>query len=124
MNFLVLLGAIATGAALALGLSFRHHKTPAERERERRLKVNTMGRICDGAIERLSEEARGEGPAHLLYYSYSVGGVSYAAAQDVTALMEHVRAESCTEGFPASIKYDPGNPSNSIVVCELWCGLR
>lgn len=124
MNFLVLLGAIAAGAGLALGLSFRHHKTAAERERERRLKVNTMGRICDGAIEKLTAEFREETPIRVIYYSYLVGGVHYSAAQDVTLLLEHIRPESCTEGFPASVKYDPANPSNSIVVCELWSGLR
>lgn len=123
MNFLVLLGAIAAVAGLALCLSFRRHKTAAERERERRLKVNTIGRICDGAIEKLTEESRQEGPARVIYYSYSVGGVGYAAAQDVTPLLEDFRPESCAEGFPVGVKYDPANPSNSIVVCELWSGL-
>jgi len=25
---------------------------------------------------------------------------------------------------PASVKYDPRNPANSIVLCEQWSGLR
>ena len=31
----------------------------------------------------------------------------------------HVRA-----GFPCTVRYQPGNPQNSIVVAEEWTGLR
>jgi hypothetical protein len=124
VNVLLVLGVIAVGSAAALGISFRRRKSAAERERERRLKVNTVGRICDGVIERLTEAGDAAAPLRMLYYSYSVGGVGYSAAQDITLLLEHIRLESCTEGFPAGVKYDPQNPSNSIVVCELWSGLR
>jgi hypothetical protein len=27
-------------------------------------------------------------------------------------------------GFPCSVRYQPGNPQNSIVVAETWSGLR
>ena len=27
-------------------------------------------------------------------------------------------------GFPCSVRYQPGNPQNSIVVAEQWSGLR
>ncbi len=121
MNVLVLLGAIAAASGVALGLSLRRRKTAEEKERERRLKVNTVGRICDGSIERLAEDSAAR---RVIYYNYSVRGVSYSAAQDVTPLAGHINPERCLEGFPASIKYDPQNPSNSIVVCELWSGIR
>lgn len=109
---------------VALGFSLRKRKTAAERERERRLKINSIGRICDGSIERLSESLTADAPARLLHYSYIVGGVSYSAAQDISLIESHVRLENCSEGVPASVKYDPQNPSNSIVVCELWSGLH
>jgi hypothetical protein len=31
---------------------------------------------------------------------------------------------NCRIGLPASIKYDPHNPGNSIVASERWMGLR
>ena len=70
-----------------------------------------------------------EGPAApeervpaILIYSYRVSGVSYECAQDVsllTALVRHVRID-----LPVQVRYDPHNPSNSIVVAESWSGLR
>jgi hypothetical protein len=118
---LVAAGIVAGGVALAL--SFRSKKTEAEKERERRLKINAAGRICDGTIEKLAEPTT-EGGARLVYYSYTVGGVTYSAAQDLSMLPPEVRIGKCHEGFPASIKYDPQDPSSSIIICELWSGLR
>jgi len=120
---LVLIGAIIVAGSAALALSLRSRKTEAEKERERRLKINAAGRICDGTIEKLAEPATAGG-ARLLYYSYTVGGVAYSAAQDLSMLPPKVRIGNCHEGFPASVKYDPQDPSSSIVICELWSGLR
>lgn len=124
MYVLVLIGTIIVASGVGLGLSFRRKKTPAELERERRLKINTIGRICDGSIETVKEMVIDGRSSRTLYYSYSVSGVTYSAAQDLSPLIHHVKLEHCHEGAPASVKYDPHNPSNSIVVCELWSGLR
>jgi hypothetical protein len=35
-----------------------------------------------------------------------------------------VDLHSCRAGLMTSIKYDPGNPGNSIVIAENWTGLR
>ena len=59
----------------------------------------------------------------LLHYDYSVAGVTYPAAQDISALRHMAEAEKFSEGLPVSVKYDPQNPLDSIVVCELWTGL-
>lgn len=120
---LLLVGAGIVAGGVAVALSFRGRKSETERERERRLKINALGRICDGTIERLREPETGSS-ARLVYYSYSVGGVSYSAAQDLSTLPPKVRVGNCIEGFPASVKYDPQDPSSSIVICELWSGLR
>jgi hypothetical protein len=32
--------------------------------------------------------------------------------------------ERIITGLPASIKYDPSNPSNSILIADDWSGLR
>ena len=44
--------------------------------------------------------------------------------QDVTRLRQFIDLYSCRLGLPASVKYDPHNPGDSIVISESWSGLR
>jgi hypothetical protein len=60
----------------------------------------------------------------LLIYTYDVAGVTYEASQDVTHLRQFIDLYSCRLGLPASVKYDPHNPGDSIVISETWSGLR
>ena len=60
----------------------------------------------------------------LLYYSYSISGVTYETAQDISGLQERGLLESVVTGQSASVKYDPANPSDSILVADDWSGLR
>ena len=100
-------------------------KTPEERERARRDQLTTHGRITDGTVIDVSELAHnGSGALQLLIYQYDVAGVSYEASQDVTNLRQYVDLHTCRIGLPASVKYDPQNPGNSIVIAEGWSGLR
>ena len=109
---------------LAVGLLRGKKKTPEERERERRTNISSIGRITDGTVIDASEvEIEGQ-PAQLVIYQYDVGGVSYEASQDVTLLRHLVDLHNCRTGLPASVKYDPYNPGNSIVIAEGWTGLR
>ena len=113
-------GGVAGIAALGLALR-RRKKSAAELERARRLAVNTIGRITDGVLveaTRSPDEAAG-----LLYYRYSAAGVEYSAAQDGSSLRHLVPLETCWPGVQATVKYDPHNPSNSIIACEQWNGL-
>ncbi len=129
MNALRFYAVMAAGAAaVAVGVWqwVRSHRiTPEQRERQRRQRLAQMGRICDGTVLDVQEiSANGHGPTQLLIYSYDVGGVSYEASQDITHLRQFVDVESCKLGLPSSIRYDPHNPGNSIVVSEAWTGLR
>lgn len=102
-----------------------HRMTPEQRERERRMRLARLGRICDGTVLDVQEiSANGHGPQHLLIYSYDVGGVSYEASQDITHLHGLIDIHSCKLGLPSSVKYDPHNPGNSIVISEAWTGIR
>ena len=102
-----------------------HRTTPEQRERQRRQRLSQIGRICDGTVLDVQETSvNGHGPTQLLIYSYDVGGVSYEASQDITHLRQIVDIESCRLGLPSSVRYDPRNPGNSIVVSEAWTGLR
>lgn len=113
-------------AVLAAYLMFGRRKKPAaEVERQRREWLNQIGRITDGTVIDVQElAANGHPPATLLIFQYDVGGVSYEASQDVTHLRQHINLHSCRLGLPTSVRYDPQNPGNSIVVSEKWMGLR
>lgn len=142
-----LLAALAGGSALALALivyAFVHPKEdPEEAERKRRLHLNQIGRIAEGQVVELSEqepvpaeEPRGllgsrakktlsdERPRFMVAYSYSISGVTYHTAQDVTGLESQVKFKTLMAGQQASVKYDPANPSDSILVADDWSGLR
>lgn len=104
-------------------------KDPAELERLRRLHVNRIGRIADGRVLDLLDSASGvrsdESP-HLIVYRYEVRGVEYQAAQDITFLGPQASGldlRRVASGQSVSVKYDPQNPSNSILLCEGWSGL-
>ena len=114
------------GALFAAYLMFgRQKKSPQEMERERREWLNQIGRITDGTVLDVQEvPTKGHLPATMLIFEYDVGGVSYEAAQDVTRLRQHLNLHSCRIGLPTSVRYDPQNPANSIVVSEKWMGLR
>ena len=119
--------ALAAGAGVLLWRVRR--KTPGQREQERRIRIAQLGRITDGTVIDVSElpvdrNSHGSGALQLLIYQYDVAGVSYEAAQDVTHLRPFVDLHTCRIGVPASIKYDPQNPGNSIVIAESWSGLR
>lgn len=109
---------------------------PDEIEKQRRAYLNQVGRIVEGQItdfvelaESALEEKKGRapatnGPRKLVYYSYSISGVSYETAQDITTLDGHAGMDRIIAGLSASVKYDPSNPSNSILIADDWSGLR
>jgi hypothetical protein len=116
-------GAIAFGAYAFLR---RQPKRPADLERERRTWLDGVGRITDGVVIDVHElpVTGGHHAAVLLIYKYDVAGVSYECSQDVTYLRHWINLHSCRLGLPTSVKYDPHNPGNSLVVSESWMGLR
>jgi hypothetical protein len=129
MNELRLYSLIAiAGAGLLFGAKAwarSRRKSPDQRERERRMRISEMGRITDGTVIDVNEmQMSGSGELQLLIYHYDVAGVSYEASQDVSSLRHMVDLHSCRAGLMTSIKYDPGNPGNSIVISENWTGLR
>jgi len=137
----LVLAAIVVIAALAYAWLFGRKKDSKEVERERRSYLNRIGRIVDGQVveivERAAEQDVGSRARaaklkpinrtmnhRLLLYSYSISGVTYEAAQDVTGLEEQVCLERAVAGQPVGVKYDPSNPSNSILIADDWSGLR
>jgi hypothetical protein len=127
MRLAVSLGAAGVAAIIAAWASFRYvrgRKTDAlELERVRRLTVNRIGRITAGRIVDFVEPETPDCSSKLVLYKYEVSGVTYEAAQEVAALSDIASPARCLAGQTASVKYDPRKPTNSIVVCEEWCGL-
>jgi len=118
-------GAAAASAGVWIWRTVRlwRQKDPAELERRRRLAVNARGRISTGRILELLDPVS-DGPAGpVLLYEYEVAGVTYQAAQDLGPLPEIAAAAPFLPGQTASIKYDPRQPTNSILASEGWCGV-
>ena len=113
-------------------------------ERERRAYLNRVGRIVEGQVLEVVEHAREAAPPapkptpaavakspvesrlplRLLYYTYAISGVTYETAQDITVLEERLHLTRVAAGQTASVKYDPSNPSNSILLADDWSGLH
>ena len=128
MNPLRLYTLILTGSGALFAaylLLRRKPKRPEELERQRRQWLDRVGRITDGTVIDVQElQATDHKSSTLLIYQYDVAGVSYEASQDVTYLRQLINLHSCRLGLPTSVRYDPQNPGNSIVVSERWMGLR
>ena len=112
------------GAATVWYLT-RKRPTPEELEQRRRQLLVQSGRIVDGMLQDINELTVDDGTAmKLLVFSYRIGGVDYECSQDITALNELIDRDRLRLGFPCSVRYQPGNPQNSIVIAEGWSGLR
>jgi hypothetical protein len=116
-DFRLWAGALASAAlfALALWIVFKRRLTPAEKERRRRAAVQQRGRTVEGVIT--------EADSASIHYCYQLRGVSYFASQDISALLERIPGDPSRLVGPVSVKYEPNNPANSIVLCEEWSGL-
>ena len=121
---LIAAGGVALGAVYAL--LRRKPRTADDLERERRAWLEGAGRITDGTVIDVQELTAKEHKrdAVMLIYKYDVAGVSYECSQDVTYLRQWINLHSCRLGLHTSVKYDPQNPGNSLVVSENWMGLR
>jgi len=135
-------GAAVAAVAMIVYAFLRPEGDPEAEERKRRLHLNQIGRIAEGQVVDLVENPPepqkprkrlfGAGarplenlrPRHLVSYSYAISGVVYHTAQDITGLESQVRLDRLVPGQPASVKYDPSNPVDSILVADDWSGLR
>jgi hypothetical protein len=93
----------------------RSRVTADERERRRCAHLVAIGKINDARLVEIRE--------NLVFYSYGVRGVEYTASQDLSQFLD-VTAFDFSGVSAMSVKYDPRNPANSIVVAEDWSGLR
>lgn len=145
--------AVLAGILVVLWLR-RKPTTPNDLEYQRRSYLNRIGRIVEGQVleivddgiaansgytnagkenpgsrqtgflSKRQDRAHAASPQKLLYYTYAISGVTYETAQDITGLEERLHLSRITSGQTASVKYDPSNPSNSILLADDWSGLH
>jgi len=111
-------GIVIAAAVYGVRRHRRNRPGPEELERRRRAHLYREGKMGDGEIIDVRTEASS------IVYSYSVAGVIYTASQDLNALRSLLPPDVMTMVGPVSVKFDPRNPANSIVLCEEWSGLR
>ena len=115
---------LAVFSGTAAWLMFRRRPTPDEIEAARCKFLVQSGRLVDGMLLDACDIPAEDGRTlKMLFFSYRIGGVDYECSQDVTAVGS-VNTEQVRAGFPCTVRYQPGNPQNSIVVAEGWTGLR
>jgi hypothetical protein len=124
------IGAVAAagGILISVGtityLKLRRRKDPAELERLRRLALGRTGRITSGEITGIIEPEDGRTSPLLIAYRYDIAGVTYEVTQDVSAMPAVAAEASRLIGRTISVKYDTRHPTNSIIACEEWSGIR
>ncbi len=94
----------------------RSRLTPAERERRRRHRLVSTGKMGDANLLEIRD--------NLLLYSYDVRGVGYTASQDISELRHALPADLSATAGVILVKYDASNPADSIVLAEARSGLR
>jgi len=105
-----------TAAAASLGVFFHHFRKRVDPETRRRNLIDSQGRIIEGFVV--------DSRAGVVIYTWSWRGVDYEASQDIRALQHRMPLTDALLIGPASVKFLPRDPSNSIVISENWSGFR
>jgi hypothetical protein len=93
-----------------LSLFRRERRDP---EAERRARLLRTGRIADGTIFDVSTDGAGE--ISLVFYAYEISGVEYESSQTLDDAQRQ-RPAAYSPGVSVTIRYDPRQPANSVVV--------
>jgi Protein of unknown function (DUF3592) len=89
---------------------FRHKK---EDEPERIARLAKTGRMADGnIIDAISDN---DGNILQVTYTYTLAGVQYESSQDLSSAQQQ-RSNQYAPGRQITVRYDPRQPANSIVV--------
>ena len=111
-------GGLLVAGAVGWGMRsyYKNKPTPSELERRRRSMLNAYGKMGDASVIEIQ--------GNVAIYSYDVRGVEYTAAQDFSLISVNIPEDTWSMVGPASVKYDPRNPANSIIISEKWSGIR
>ncbi len=90
---------------------FRRKKT--DDEAARRARLLQSGRITEGTIFDISTDQ--EGHITQIFFNYSISGVEYEASQALDH-EQRLRQGDYTPGAHITVRFDPRQPGNSVVV--------
>ncbi len=107
-------GAAVAAVAMIAYAFFRPAEDPEAIERKRRLHLNQIGRIAEGQVVELVAHPPEPRATKGLFGSRTRPLANLSSRQLVWLVA----------GQPASVKYDPSNPTDSILVADDWSGLR
>ena len=113
---MLVLGGLAAGLCFVLPALVRVRRDPVLRERKRRDLLNRIGRLVEGTVLDLDDNA--------VYYTYAVNGVPYNTSQDVSALQPQLPVNRNAMIGEVQVKFAVNNPANSMIVSEEWSGFR
>jgi hypothetical protein len=92
---------------------FRRKKDGDGGEVMRRARLLLNGRIAEGMIFDVTSDETGE-ITHI-FYTYNITGVDYESSQTLNHAQRR-RPSDYTPGSRVTVRYDPHQPANSVVV--------
>jgi hypothetical protein len=96
-----------------MGLLSLFRRDRRDAEAERRTRLLRTGRIADGTVFDVGTDDADE--ISLVFYSYNIGGVEYESSQTLDD-SQRQRPVAYAPGASITVRYDPHQPANSVVV--------
>jgi len=116
LEIFLLVSAAAATSSLLRRWAVRRPANPREQERRRRQWLLEHGRLATALITDFREGT--------IYYSYSINGVVYEAAQVIEDFAPGFPGNPESWMGPATTRYDAKNPANSMIASESWHGFH
>jgi hypothetical protein len=92
----------------------RFRRQKEDPEMKRRARLLSAGRIGEGSVLDIRSDAA-SGAITQIFYRYTVNGVEYESSQSLDPAQQQ-REVDYAPGAHVTIRYDPHQPANSIVV--------
>ncbi|HEX8180257.1 MAG TPA: DUF3592 domain-containing protein [Pyrinomonadaceae bacterium] len=96
-----------------MGLLGIFRRKQANTEAARRARLLRTGRIAEGTVIDIGNDA--QGTVTHIFYSYEINGVEYESSQSLED-DQLARPAAYAPGAHVTIRYDPRQPANSVVV--------
>lgn len=92
----------------------RFRRKKIDPEVARRTRLLRTGRIAEGTIVDIGDETASGAFTHI-FYRYNISGVDYESSQTLD-LEQQQRPTEYAPGARITVRYDPHQPGNSVVV--------
>jgi hypothetical protein len=92
----------------------RFRRKKIDPEVARRARLLRTGRIAEGTIVDIGEETASGAFTHI-FYRYNISGVDYESSQTLNPEQQQRQTEYAP-GARITVRYDPHQPGNSVVV--------